>query len=70
MFFGLLGLFVGPVIGAIVGEFIAGKRMLEAGRAGWGSFLGNLGGTIGKLLIGIIMIVIFFVSVPFPISWR
>jgi uncharacterized protein YqgC (DUF456 family) len=70
MFFGLPGLFAGPVIGAIVGEFIAGKRMLEAGRAGWGSFLGNLGGTIGKLLIGIIMIVIFFVSVPFPISWR
>jgi len=66
IFFGIVGLFVAPVIGAILGEFVAGKRMVDAGRAGWGSLLGNLGGMIGKLVIGLIMITIFFVTVPAP----
>jgi uncharacterized protein len=66
IFFGIVGLFVGPVIGAILGEFIAGKRMIDAGRAGWGSLLGNLGAMIGKLLIALVMITIFFVTVPAP----
>jgi uncharacterized protein len=66
IFFGIVGLFVGPVIGAILGEFIAGKRMIDAGRAGWGSLLGNLGAMIGKLFIALVMITIFFVTVPAP----
>jgi uncharacterized protein YqgC (DUF456 family) len=66
LFFGIIGLFVGPVIGAVAGEFIAGKRMIDAGRAGWGSLLGNLGGMIGKLLIGLTMVVIFLMSAPSP----
>jgi uncharacterized protein YqgC (DUF456 family) len=66
LFFGLIGLFVGPVIGALAGEFIAGKRMIDAGRAGWGSLLGNLGGMIGKLVIALAMITIFFMTVPPP----
>jgi uncharacterized protein len=66
LFFGPIGLFVGPVIGALAGEFIAGKRMIDAGRAGWGSLLGNLGGMIGKLVIALAMITIFFLTVPPP----
>ncbi|HEU5247820.1 MAG TPA: DUF456 family protein [Candidatus Udaeobacter sp.] len=66
IFFGIVGLFVGPVIGAILGEFIAGKRMIDAGRAGWGSLLGNLGAMIGKLFIALVMITIFFMTVPSP----
>jgi uncharacterized protein YqgC (DUF456 family) len=65
--FGIVGLFVGPVIGAIVGEFIAGKRMIDAGRAGWGSLLGNLGAMICKLFVALVMIAIFFISVPAPL---
>ena len=67
IFFGIIGLFVGPVIGAILGEFIAGKRMIDAGRAGWGSLLGSLGAMIGKLVIALAMITIFFLTVPSPI---
>jgi len=66
VFFGILGLLVWPVIGAIVGEFIAGKRMIDAGRAGWGSLLGNLGGMVGKLVIALAMITIFLMTVPPP----
>ncbi len=66
IFFGIVGLFVGPVIGAVAGEFIAGKRMIDAGRAGWGSLLGNVGANIGKLVIALAMIAIFFITVPAP----
>ena len=66
IFFGIIGLFVGPVIGAIAGEFLAGKKMMDAGRAGWGSLMGNLGGMIAKLVIGLVMIMIFFMTVPSP----
>ena len=66
IFFGIIGLFVGPVVDAIAGEFIAGKRMIDAGRVGWGSLVGNLGGMIAKLVIGLVMITIFFMTVPPP----
>src|SRR5260370_10875099 len=66
VFFGIIGLFVGPVIGAITGEFLAGKKMIDAGRAGWGRLMGNLGGMIAKLVIGLVMITIFFITVPPP----
>ena len=66
LFFGLIGLFVGPVIGAIAGEVIAGKRMIDAGRAGWGSLLGNISAMLAKLFIALAMITIFLVSVPPP----
>jgi uncharacterized protein YqgC (DUF456 family) len=67
IFFGIIGLFVGPVIGAIAAEFVAGKKMIDAGRAGWGSLLGTLGGLIGKLFIALAMIVIFLMTAPSPI---
>ena len=66
LFFGLIGLFIGPVIGAVIGEFVAGKKAIDAGRAGWGSFLGNLGAMIGKLVLALIMISIFLLNVPSP----
>ena len=67
LFFGIPGLLAGPVIGALAGEFIAGKRLVEAGRAGWGSLLGNLAGMVGKLVIALTMIVIFLMSAPSPL---
>ena len=66
VFFGPIGLFAGPLIGAVAGEFIAGKRMIDAGRAGWGSLLGNIGAMLAKLLIALAMISIFLVNVPSP----
>jgi hypothetical protein len=66
LFFGIIGLFAGPVIGAVAGEFIGGKRMIDAGRAGWGSLLGNVGSMVAKLIIALAMISIFLINVPLP----
>ncbi len=67
IFLGLPGLFIGPIVGAIAGEFIGGQRLVAAGRAGWGTLLGNLVGMIIKLFLGLIMIAIFFMNVPSPL---
>ena len=50
LFFGAVGVIVCPLIGAILGELMNGKEMKEALRAGWGSFIGLLCGTILKLI--------------------
>ena len=50
LFFGAIGVIAGPLIGAILGELIGGKEVKEALKAGWGSFVGLLCGTILKLV--------------------
>lgn len=50
LFFGAIGVIIGPLVGAILGELIAGKQLQEAIKAGWGSFIGILFGTILKLI--------------------
>ena len=66
LFFPFPGLIIGPIIGAIAGELLAGKRLVGAGRAGWGTLLGNLTGLIGKLTIGLVMVSWFLVTMPAP----
>lgn len=50
LFFGAVGVIVGPLVGAVLGELIGGKEVAAALRAGWGSFVGLLFGTIIKLV--------------------
>lgn len=50
LFFGALGVILGPLVGAVIGEMISGKAFEEAVKAGWGSFVGILFGTIIKLI--------------------
>ncbi len=66
IFFGLVGIFIGPIIGAVAGEFLRARSLVRAGRAGWGTLLGNLGGMIGKLIIGLAMVVLFLMNAPSP----
>ena len=66
LFFGLPGLLIGPVVGALTGELVGGKRMIDAGRAGWGALLGNLAAMIGKVLIGLAMVSWFLIATPAP----
>jgi len=55
----------GAILGALVGLFF-GKRMIDAGRAGWGSLIGNIGAMLAKLIIALAMISIFLINVPSP----
>lgn len=50
LFGGAWGVILGPLLGAVIGELLGGKAAREAIRAGWGSFIGLLTGTILKLI--------------------
>lgn len=51
LFFGPVGIILGPFAGAVVGELIAGKASSKAIRAGFGTFVGFLLGTLSKLIV-------------------
>jgi len=70
---GILGIFTGfvtllvlPIAGAIIGEVIAGKRLVSAGKAGWGTLLGTIAGMVGKLALGLAMVAWWLVAVRAP----
>lgn len=50
LFFGPLGIIIGPFLGAYIGEISTGKKDREALRAAWGSFMGFLLGVGLKLM--------------------
>jgi uncharacterized protein YqgC (DUF456 family) len=51
LFFGPLGIILGPFLGAYIGEITTGKKEKEALRAAWGSFVGFLLGVGMKLMV-------------------
>lgn len=66
---GILGMFMGNVVGLVAGIFLgavvaemffSNKTAAHSLKIGLGSILGFLGGTVAKLIIGIVMIIIFF----------
>ena len=50
MFFGPWGIVIGPFAGAVLFELFDGKQAMAALKAGFGSFIGLLTGTILKLI--------------------
>jgi len=60
IFMGPVGMIVGPFIGAVVGEMIYGKKSNEAFRAGLGSFIGFITGTLMKIVLSVILAFHFF----------
>lgn len=59
LFFLPLGLFLGPFVGAWLGEYWHSRRAGHATRVGLGTWLGILLGTASKLALGLCMIGIF-----------
>ena len=59
----ILGAFLGAFAGAFFLEFFRGKGFDQAIESGRGAFLGRVGGTITKGVIGVVMITIVIVSV-------
>jgi uncharacterized protein YqgC (DUF456 family) len=61
IFFAPWGIILGPLLGALIGEFISGKDLKEAFKAGGGAFLGFFGGVFLKIVISFVMIGVFTV---------
>ena len=55
-----IGIILGPMAGALVGELMAGRSNHEAWRSAWGSFIGFLAGTLLKLVACSVMIFYYF----------
>ncbi len=51
LFFGPLGIIIGPFLGAYIGEISTGKKDKDALRAAWGSLMGFLLGVGLKLMV-------------------
>jgi uncharacterized protein len=65
VFTGLWGLLFMPLVGAAVGEFIAQRDVMRAGRVGIATWLGLLVGTAVKLAILFAMIGAFIAALVF-----
>ena len=62
LFFGFVGLIVGPFVGAAAGEFIARQDAIQAGKVGLATWLGIVIGVAAKLGIAFLMVGIFVIS--------
>lgn len=62
IFFGIPGLILGPFVGAVIGEYISRKDLLQAGKAGVGTWLGILLGIAMKLALVFAMVGIFIMA--------
>jgi uncharacterized protein YqgC (DUF456 family) len=59
IFFGLPGLLLGPFVGAVLGEYSAHRDLHQAGRAGFGAWVGLLFGVAAKLALIFAMLGVF-----------
>jgi uncharacterized protein YqgC (DUF456 family) len=62
VFTGLVGLIFMPLVGAAIGEYLAQKDALRAGRVGMATWLGMIVGTVAKVAIVFVMVGIFVVA--------
>jgi uncharacterized protein len=62
LFFGLPGIVFGPFLGAVLGEILAGKTLVLAGKAGMGTWIGIVLGVAAKLTLVFAMIGIFVLA--------
>jgi uncharacterized protein YqgC (DUF456 family) len=59
MFAGLPGLILGPIAGAMLGEWFARKNSTQATRAGIAAGASIIAATVAKLAIGVVMLGVF-----------
>lgn len=59
LFFGPVGLFAGPFVGALGGELIHGREVRKATKVGFGTWLGIVFGVVLKLGLAFAMVGLF-----------
>jgi uncharacterized protein YqgC (DUF456 family) len=59
LFFGLIGILLGPFIGAVVGELMARRRMGDAARVGLATWIGLAVGALAKVALVFAMLAVF-----------
>ena len=59
LFFGLAGMILGPFAGAVAGELIARRQLVQAGKVGLGTWLGLVAAAVVKVIIAFMMIATF-----------
>ena len=62
IFFGFVGIILGPFVGAVTGEFLARRNLGQAGRAGAATWIGFLLGIGVKLVLAFTMVGIFVLA--------
>ncbi len=62
LFFGFVGVIVGPFVGAALGEYAARRDLRQAGRAGFGTWIGILLGSAAKIALMLGMVGVFAVA--------
>lgn len=67
LFLGLVGLVLGPLLGAAIGELLAKRNVLLAGKVGIGTFIGFIVGTVAK--IGAALVVLLVVLAQYMAHW-
>jgi len=69
LFFGPVGLLLGPLLGALGAEMIIAKRELKpAAKSTWGTLVGTAAGLLLKAALGLAMVGYFFLDV-FALAW-
>ena len=62
-----IAIFLGPLLGAAIGEYIDKKDLLKAGKVGMGTFIGFIVGVLAK--IGCAFIILSIVGIAHIIPW-
>lgn len=62
-----VAIFLGPLVGAAIGEYIAKRDLLKAGKVGMATFLGFIAGVIAK--IGCAVIIVLVVAFAHITPW-
>lgn len=62
LFFGLPGLILGPLVGAVLGELTVHRDLARVGRAGLAAWIGFIVGTAVKIALAFSMLAIFLAA--------
>ena len=65
LFFGIIGLILGPFAGAVLGELIAGSTLRRSTTVGVGAWLGFVFGTLAKIALCFTMLGVFALAYLF-----